>query len=39
MVLRKRFLENNFSQTAKLGEQLLAEQLFTNGSHELRRRT
>ena len=36
---RKRFLENSFSQTAELGEQLLGEQLLTNGSHELRRRT
>jgi len=35
----KRFLENSFSQTDGLGEQLLGEQLLTNGSHELRRRT
>jgi len=35
----KLFLENSFSQTAELGEQLLGEQLLINGSHELRRRT
>jgi len=32
----ERFLENSSPQTAGLGEQLLREQLLTNGSHELR---
>jgi len=35
----ERFLENSFSQTAGLGEQLLGEQFLTNGSHKLRRWT
>jgi len=38
-LIERSFLENRFSQTARLGEQLLREQLLTNGSHELRRRT